>query len=199
MSYGHALSAAGRAADSDRRLPRAHRAGAEPGRSLLEPGQPQDLPLQRRRSCGDARRSWHAPIWARRSACISLRPGQGAGGRAATTPSRSTTTREGNALRRTARHYDAGRTDAPACERSQALFTRSSSRPRAGFGHRRRDPIFIVGLPRAGSTLIEQILASHSQVEGTMELPDIIAIARELGGRRATRTRRRYPEVAGGA
>ena len=42
------------------------------------------------------------------------------------------------------------------------------------------DPIFIVGLPRAGSTLLEQILASHTLVEGTMELPDIAGIAREL-------------------
>src|SRR5208337_2052821 len=42
------------------------------------------------------------------------------------------------------------------------------------------DPIFIVGLPRAGSTLIEQILASHPLVEGTIELPDIPQIAREL-------------------
>lgn len=43
------------------------------------------------------------------------------------------------------------------------------------------DPIFIVGMPRAGSTLVEQILASHSQVEGTSELPDLPAIAREKG------------------
>lgn len=44
------------------------------------------------------------------------------------------------------------------------------------------DPIFILGLPRAGSTMLEQILASHSQIEGTMELPDISAIARQAGG-----------------
>jgi hypothetical protein len=48
---------------------------------------------------------------------------------------------------------------------------------RAGQGHDAADPIFIIGMPRAGSTLIEQILASHSQVEGTMELPDIPAMA----------------------
>ena len=45
------------------------------------------------------------------------------------------------------------------------------------------DPIFIVGLPRAGSTLLEQILASHSQVDGTLELPDILALAQQLKGR----------------
>lgn len=44
-------------------------------------------------------------------------------------------------------------------------------------GHSSPDPVFILGLPRAGSTLIEQILSSHSQVEGTMELPDIPAMA----------------------
>jgi predicted regulator of Ras-like GTPase activity (Roadblock/LC7/MglB family) len=49
-------------------------------------------------------------------------------------------------------------------------------------GHTARDPIFIIGMPRAGSTLLEQILSSHSAVEGTSELPDIIAIARELRG-----------------
>src|ERR1700748_690323 len=52
---------------------------------------------------------------------------------------------------------------------------------RAGAGCQSSDPIFIVGLPRAGSTLLEQILASHSQVEGTRELPDIQGFALELG------------------
>lgn len=56
-------------------------------------------------------------------------------------------------------------------------------------------PIFIVGLPRAGSTLIEQILASHSQVEGTMELPNIPALAHRLGGRRTFDDERRYPAI----
>ena len=56
-----------------------------------------------------------------------------------------------------------------------------------------RDPIFIVGLPRAGSTLLEQILASHSQVEGTMELPNILALAHKLDGRRRVDEEARYP------
>jgi hypothetical protein len=59
------------------------------------------------------------------------------------------------------------------------------------------DPIFIVGLPRSGSTLIEQILASHSQVEGTMELPDITSIARRLGGKMKRSDVSTYPEVLG--
>ena len=52
---------------------------------------------------------------------------------------------------------------------------------REGSGCQAPDPIFIVGLPRSGSTLLEQILASHSQVEGTRELPDIQGFALELG------------------
>jgi hypothetical protein len=54
-----------------------------------------------------------------------------------------------------------------------------------GVGHSAPDPIFILGLPRAGSTLLEQILASHSQVDGTLELPNILALAHQLRGREA--------------
>ncbi|MEH6591777.1 MAG: sulfotransferase [Halioglobus sp.] len=57
------------------------------------------------------------------------------------------------------------------------------------------DPIFVVGLPRAGSTLLEQILASHSQVQGTTELADIIAISRKLGGRDKSNPATLYPEI----
>ena len=76
------------------------------------------------------------------------------------------------------------------------LFTAAISSPtRAGQGCPAPDPIFILGMPRAGSTLIEQILASHSQVEGTMELPDIPALAKRLGGAQAARrTPSAYPE-----
>jgi tetratricopeptide (TPR) repeat protein len=66
---------------------------------------------------------------------------------------------------------------------------------RAGVGCRRPDPIFIVGLPRAGSTLIEQILASHSQVEGTMELADIPRLVARLQGREQDEARPLYPAV----
>jgi tetratricopeptide (TPR) repeat protein len=66
---------------------------------------------------------------------------------------------------------------------------------RAGVGVPDRDPIFIVGLPRAGSTLIEQILASHSRVEGTQELFDIPRIVHELNGDRPDACDPRYPGV----
>jgi tetratricopeptide (TPR) repeat protein len=63
----------------------------------------------------------------------------------------------------------------------------------AGSGSPAPDPIFILGLPRAGSTLLEQILASHSQVEGTMELPNVLALAHKLDGRRRVGEEARYP------
>jgi len=66
---------------------------------------------------------------------------------------------------------------------------------RRGWGDPSTAPIFIVGLPRAGSTLIEQILASHSRVEGTMELSDIPRLAQSLLGRGSGGDRPRYPGV----
>ena len=89
---------------------------------------------------------------------------------------------DGNRLRRAELPYDAARTTQHLLQ-SRALLTQAAFAARANGGHPARDPIFIVGLPRSGSTLIEQILASHSQVEGTMELPDIGTIAADLGGR----------------
>ncbi len=100
----------------------------------------------------------------------------------------------GNALRRTSVVYDAEETS-DHVRRSRATFTREFFGARKGWGNPAPDPIFIVGLPRAGSTLLEQILATHSQVEGTMELPDIIAIARRLSGRKARSEASNYPEM----
>jgi predicted Zn-dependent protease len=82
-------------------------------------------------------------------------------------------------------------------QRMKSLFTAEFFQSRAGFGAAAPDPIFIVGLPRAGSTLVEQILASHSAVEGTMELPDIIAMAGKLRPRDGASDQARYPEILG--
>jgi tetratricopeptide (TPR) repeat protein len=100
----------------------------------------------------------------------------------------------GNTQRRKSVVYDAEETS-DHVRRSKALFTREFFAARQGSGDRAPDPIFIVGLPRAGSTLLEQILATHSMVEGTMELPDIIAIARRLSGRKARSQASNYPEL----
>ncbi|GAO39114.1 hypothetical protein SCH01S_25_00940 [Sphingomonas changbaiensis NBRC 104936] len=87
---------------------------------------------------------------------------------------------QGNAIRRRQLPYDPADTDAQVA-RAEAIFTPEFFAARAGWGCPAPDPIFILGMPRAGSTLIEQILASHSQVEGTMELPDIPALAARIG------------------
>ncbi|WP_327755034.1 sulfotransferase [Sphingobium sp. SJ10-10] len=86
---------------------------------------------------------------------------------------------EANRLRRIAQPYEAARTTR-AVDAAIGLFTPDFFATRQGRGCAAPDPIFIVGLPRAGSTLIEQILSSHSQVEGTMELPDLPALVAEL-------------------
>ncbi len=77
----------------------------------------------------------------------------------------------------------------------KAVCTREFFASRAGVGCPAADPIFIVGLPRAGSTLLEQILASHSQVEGTMELSDIPRLASHLMGRETAGSEPRYPQI----
>ena len=85
-----------------------------------------------------------------------------------------------NSIRRESLSYPASAITADISSSIQ-LFSRRFLEERKGQGAAARDPIFIVGMPRAGSTLVEQILASHPQVEGTAELPDIPMIAKELG------------------
>ena len=75
------------------------------------------------------------------------------------------------------------------------ICTREFFAARRGVGCDDPDPIFIVGLPRSGSTLLEQILASHSQVEGTMELADIPRMVQGLAGREPDEAEPRYPRV----
>jgi predicted Zn-dependent protease len=89
---------------------------------------------------------------------------------------------QGNRLRRTMIRHDA---DAFSAEVATAarLFTSDFIAARGPGGCPAPDPIFIVGLPRSGSTLVEQILASHSAIEGTMELPEMMMIASRLQAR----------------
>ncbi|MCI4591307.1 sulfotransferase [Sphingobium sp. BYY-5] len=89
---------------------------------------------------------------------------------------------QGNRLRRTMVLHDAD-SFAAEVKAASGLFTAPFIAQRGDGGCPAPDPIFIVGLPRAGSTLVEQILSSHSRVEGTMELPDMMAIAGRLQSR----------------
>lgn len=99
--------------------------------------------------------------------------------------------RRGNTLARASFHYDPNATTA-FVQRFKNTFTSRFFSERADWGQSASDPIFIVGLPRSGSTLLEQILASHSGVEGTRELAYVPTMARELAG--PPETAARYPE-----
>ena len=100
----------------------------------------------------------------------------------------------GNALKKGSIRYKSATIERSA-ELQARVCTREFFQSRAGVGCDRPDPIFIVGLPRAGSTLLEQILASHSQVEGTMELAEIPRLALLLQGRTHNDAEPRYPGV----
>ena len=94
----------------------------------------------------------------------------------------------GNRIRAAEQSYD------PAAKHEfiancQATFTEEYFRARAEAGTPSGSPIFVLGLPRAGSTLVEQILSSHSQIEGTAELPYVPALRQQIG----TKTRTPFP------
>ena len=100
----------------------------------------------------------------------------------------------GNALKKTQARYDADRMSEDLSAQRKVcdvlLFDKH-----AGSGFDAPDPIFIVGLPRAGSTLLEQILSSHSQVDGTLELPNILSLSQRLRRRGRSADCRPYPDI----
>jgi len=100
----------------------------------------------------------------------------------------------GNALKRAESRYRADTPELNTRLQIEVCTGELFSRHRA-CGAPAADPIFIVGLPRSGSTLIEQILASHSAVEGTHELADVPRIVAELRGRETDADTPRYPAV----
>jgi tetratricopeptide (TPR) repeat protein len=102
----------------------------------------------------------------------------------------------GNALRRLDKPFDIEHFERRT-GRIRAFFDTAFFARYAGSGDPSTAPIFIVGLPRSGSTLVEQILASHSRVEGTMELPNIINITHQFDDMVANRDG--YPETVGTA
>ena len=80
-------------------------------------------------------------------------------------------------------------------DKQKQLFDADFFAQHEGSGSDASAPIFVVGLPRAGSTLLEQILASHSQVDGTMELANIIGTANRLNGRKRNQESSPYPGI----
>ncbi len=100
----------------------------------------------------------------------------------------------GNALKRTETRYLPEITEANT-QKQIEVCTAGFFAARVGLGAPDRSPIFIVGLPRSGSTLIEQILASHSQVDAAPELPEIPRIVRELERQRPDPVTPGFPEV----
>ena len=101
---------------------------------------------------------------------------------------------KGNQLKKAQSRYDADMmtTDLRA---QQEVCTSEFFDGRQGWGHDAPDPIFIVGLPRAGSTLLEQILSSHSMVDGTLELPNILSLSQRLRRRGREGETGGYPQV----
>jgi tetratricopeptide (TPR) repeat protein len=101
---------------------------------------------------------------------------------------------KGNALKRAESGYRSEIVE-QELKAQKALFDGDFFEERSGFGHANEAPIFILGLPRAGSTLLEQILASHSLVDGTMELANIIGTANRLNGQKRQTGTSPYPKV----
>lgn len=101
---------------------------------------------------------------------------------------------QGNAMHRASNGYIPDVFETNTREQKR-VCTAAFFAERAGWGLDDAAPIFVLGLPRSGSTLIEQILASHSMVEGTQELPDIQRIVHELQGREINFDTPRYPGV----
>jgi tetratricopeptide (TPR) repeat protein len=102
--------------------------------------------------------------------------------------------RRGNALKRADLRFKIEPLERNA-RLQAAVCTREFFAARRDSGCDSGEPIFIVGLPRSGSTLLEQILASHSQVEGTTELPNILRFVAELQGRDPDTQEPRYPAI----
>ena len=101
---------------------------------------------------------------------------------------------QGNRAKRIASNYDADKMTEELRAQHRVCTAEMLSRG-AEAGHSAGDPILVVGLPRAGSTLLEQILSSHSRVEGTLELPNILSFSQQLRRRGRSGAEPDYPEI----
>ncbi|MEO1420962.1 MAG: sulfotransferase, partial [Pseudomonadota bacterium] len=99
----------------------------------------------------------------------------------------------GNELKKAQSRYDADQMTADLAAQA-SVCTAEFFTERSNWGDDSPDPIFVVGLPRAGSTLLEQILSSHSQVDGTLELPNILAMSQKLRRDGRAADAKPYPE-----
>ncbi len=99
----------------------------------------------------------------------------------------------GNHMKKTQSRYTAEQNSAELALQRQV--TAQLLETRQDWGFESPDPIFIVGMPRAGSTLIEQILSSHSQVDGTMELPNVLSLSQKLRRHKVNGVAPGYPQV----
>ncbi len=100
----------------------------------------------------------------------------------------------GNRLKKAQSRYNADRMSEDS-NAQQEVCTSDFFRRQRGSGHDAPDPIFILGLPRAGSTLLEQILSSHSKVDGTLELPNVLSLSQSLRRRGRGGEAAGYPEI----
>jgi tetratricopeptide (TPR) repeat protein len=101
---------------------------------------------------------------------------------------------QGNHLKKSQSRYNADQITTELALQQEHVTTKLLTE-REHFGHSSADPIFIVGMPRAGSTLIEQILSSHSQVDGTLELPNILSLSQRLRRHSVNDSTPGYPQV----
>ncbi len=100
----------------------------------------------------------------------------------------------GNQLKKLQSRYDAAEMSADLKAQRDACTTELFAE-RSAAGHNAPDPIFVLGLPRAGSTLLEQILSSHSKVDGTLELPNILSLSQRLRRLGRQGENASYPEL----
>lgn len=101
---------------------------------------------------------------------------------------------QGNTLKGKSSNYDAAKMTVELMAQRD-VCTADLFSGHQGHGSPAADPIFILGLPRAGSTMLEQILSSHSQVDGTLELPNILSMAQKLRRRGGQAGNKSYPDV----
>ena len=101
---------------------------------------------------------------------------------------------QGNRAKKAASRYDADKMTDELRAQHEVCTAGMLSRG-AEAGHSAGDPIFVVGLPRAGSTLLEQILSSHSRVDGTLELPNVLSLAQQLRRRGRSGPEQDYPDI----